>query len=48
MPVVTKLSYRKPTRVVQDEKEKDPKPISQVGGGRSSSMQAFTQGMIKQ
>lgn len=46
MPVVTKLGYRKPTRVATTKQE-GPRPISMVGEGRASSIQSFTEGQAK-
>lgn len=48
MPVVTKLSYRPPARLVSEQKnEPKPRPISTIGFGRDSSLQSFSQGQIK-
>lgn len=49
MPVVTRLAYRKPARLVSEEKNEDkgPRPISMIGYDRSTQTNSFSQGQNK-
>ena len=48
MPVVTRLSYRKPARLADAPPTTGPQPISTLaGGGRASAVQSFTEGQAK-
>lgn len=43
MPMVQRIVYRKPSRLV-NKQEKGPRPIP-IDGGRPEALQAFTEGM---
>jgi hypothetical protein len=47
MPMVTRLSYRKPARIAEAPPVTGPEPISTIGGGRGGILISFTEGQQK-